>query len=98
MWFVAEESGRAIAAIVNMYYDDLGFVDELGVREAHRGRGLGEALLLRTFAAFHAAGQPRVSLGVDAGNATGATQLYEKTGMHQAHRADLYEKVIREPA
>jgi GNAT superfamily N-acetyltransferase len=96
LWYVAEEDGRAIGAVVNFYFDDLGWVDELGVRESERGRGLGRALLLRTFAGFYAAGQPRVALGVDAGNDTGATQLYDSVGMRQAHRLDLYEKVIRE--
>lgn len=98
LWFLAEEDGRAVGAVVNMFFDDLGWVDELGVRESARGRGIGEALLVRSFAAFHAAGQPRVALGVDGENATGATRLYERAGMRQTQRVDLYEKVMREGA
>ena len=98
LWMLAEENGQPIAAVVNMLYPDIGFVDELGVHEAHRGRGLGKLLLLKSFEAFRAAGQPRVSLAVDAGNETGATQLYENVGMKQVQRIDLYEKIMREPA
>ncbi|HVM70013.1 MAG TPA: GNAT family N-acetyltransferase, partial [Gaiellaceae bacterium] len=58
-----------------------GHVSLLGVRRPWRRRGLGEALLLHSFAAFRAAGYRRGTLGVDASSPTGATRLYERVGM-----------------
>ena len=50
---------------------------------AWRGSGLGEALLLHDVRASSTRrGTTRVTLGVDAENPTGATQLYERVGMH----------------
>jgi mycothiol synthase len=94
-WFLAISEGRPIGAVVSFFYDDIGWVDELGVLEDWRGRGIGRALLLESFASFWRAGQKRVGLGVDAANATGATQLYESAGMRVSHRVDLYEKALQ---
>jgi hypothetical protein len=43
---------------------------------------LGRALLRHTFAEFVSRGFRAVGLGVDAENATGAVQVYERAGMH----------------
>jgi mycothiol synthase len=59
-----------------------GWIGVLGVRRPWRRRGLGLALLRHTFALFFARGEPRVGLGVDAQNPSGATRLYERAGMH----------------
>ena len=40
-------------------------------------------------------GMPRVTLGVDAENPTGATQLYESVGMHVEQENVVYEKALR---
>ena len=61
------------------------------------GRGIGKALLLETFRAFEARRLDRVSLGVDAENASGATQLYVGIGMHEEERHDLYNLALRRP-
>jgi ribosomal protein S18 acetylase RimI-like enzyme len=66
----------------------------MGVREAYRGRGIGKALLLASFRMFEERGSKRVSLGVDAGNATGATELYEKAGMRVEQRHELYQRPV----
>jgi mycothiol synthase len=50
------------------------------VRESERGRGLGKALLHHGFAEYARRGVERVGLKVDAGNPTGAPQLYERVG------------------
>ena len=71
-----------------------GWVRELGVRAAWRGRGNGRALLLHTFAIFARRGITHIALGVDMANETGATQLYEAVGMRVAFRHDLYEKRV----
>jgi mycothiol synthase len=73
---------------------DLGWVGNLGVRPAWRRRGLGLALLLHSFRAFHARGFRRVGLGVDGENTTGAVRLYERAGMRVARRWDQYEKAL----
>jgi hypothetical protein len=39
-------------------------------------------------------GQPRVRLGVDAQNPTGATRLYERAGMHVAYEAAAFKKEL----
>ena len=72
-----------------------GWVGSLGVRRPWRKRGLGEALLLHSFAEFYKRGTKTIGLGVDAQNPTGATRLYQKAGMHVASEAVIYEKELR---
>jgi mycothiol synthase len=71
-----------------------GWVGGLGVRRPWRRRGLGLALLLRSFGQFYARGERRVSLAVDSQSATGATRLYERAGMSVSFEAVLYEKEL----
>jgi ribosomal protein S18 acetylase RimI-like enzyme len=69
-------------------------VGAIGVRKQWRRRGLGLALLLHAFGEFYRRGQPRIGLGVDAQNPTGATRLYERAGMHVAYEAIAFEKAL----
>jgi mycothiol synthase len=57
-----------------------GYVGQLGVRPAWRGRGLGSALLGRALVAYREEGYDRAGLDVDTENATGALGLYERHG------------------
>ena len=59
----------------------------------YRGRGIGSAILHRTFRALAARGQRRVMLTVNAENLTGATGAYERAGMRVVNRWDLWERV-----
>ena len=68
----------------------------LGVRRAWRRQGLGEALLLRSFAAFRQRGLTRGTLGVDASSVTGATRLYERAGMRVYRDTVFLERAVRE--
>jgi mycothiol synthase len=68
------------------------FVGILGVRTPWRGRGLGRALLLHGLGALYDHGRRRVALGVDAGNETGALELYHSVGMRVASQDDVYER------
>jgi mycothiol synthase len=68
-----------------------GWVSVLGVLPAHRGHGLGTALLVTAFAEFRRRGTTRASLGVDAENTTGAVRLYERAGMTVAERQEIWE-------
>ena len=65
---------------------------------ASRGRGVGAALLRRSFAMFAGRGIRRVVLAVDAENATGATALYERVGMRVVSRFDWWERRWAFPA
>ena len=71
---------------------EMGWVAAVGVRAGWRRRGLGLALLHHAFGEFWRRGERIVGLGVDAGNATGATRLYERAGMRVAFEAVVYER------
>ncbi|MCZ3389236.1 MAG: GNAT family N-acetyltransferase [Actinomycetia bacterium] len=65
----------------------VGFVRSVGVQKRIRGRGIARALLLSAFADYRDRGRTAVQLGVDTGNVTGATRLYESVGMTSLHTA-----------
>lgn len=95
LWFLVRE-GDEIAGVIRNDPDRNGggYVASVGVQRAWRGKGVGRALLLRTFAEFHSRGVPRVTLGVDAQSSTGATKLYESVGMTVENAAVVYEKAL----
>jgi mycothiol synthase len=95
LWFLIRD-GDEVAAVVRNDPDRNGggYVAAIGVQRAWRGKGLGRALLLRTFAEFYARGVPRVTLGVDAESPTAATKLYESVGMIVEDAAVVYEKAL----
>ncbi|MCH1640428.1 GNAT family N-acetyltransferase [Paenibacillus timonensis] len=97
-WHLARDTEGAVAgfALCRMS-EDLLFIEHLGVRRPHRGRGLALALLQNVFASSYQAGQTHVSLGVDAANPTGAYRLYEKVGMKPDYEISIYEKLIPVP-
>jgi mycothiol synthase len=93
LWFVVRDGGEIAAAVRNdPDRNGGGYVGIIGVRRAWRGRGLGKALLHRTFGEFWRRGVTRVSLDVDAESPTGATKLYESVGMHVEGSMVVYEK------
>jgi mycothiol synthase len=75
--------------------DGRGWVHSLGVRKPWRGQGVAKGLLHIAFAEFARRGIRDVSLDVDADNATGATELYRRVGMHVARQFDAYGKQLR---
>jgi ribosomal protein S18 acetylase RimI-like enzyme len=87
--FVAEQDG-AVAGIAQCWRE--GFVKDLAVRPAFRGRGLGEALLRMVFAEFARRGIAQVRLKVDADNPTGAVRLYRRVGMDELRRYAIYAR------
>ena len=95
LWFVVKDAGE-IAAFILCWAKRFGgpHVGLVGVRETWRRRGLGLALLHHAFGEFHRRGERRVGLGVDAENATGATLLYERAGMHVRFEEVVYEKEL----
>ena len=78
VWFLAEAGAELVGACLCWAE---GWVKDVGVRPAWRGRGLGEALLREAFAEFHRRGLATVGLKVDSDNPTGAVRLYERVGM-----------------
>jgi ribosomal protein S18 acetylase RimI-like enzyme len=96
LWFVIRDGGEIAAAARNeANRNGGGYVGAIGVRRPHRGKGYAKALLLHTFGEFYDRGMPRVTLGVDAENPTGATHLYERVGMHVELEVVVYEKALR---
>jgi mycothiol synthase len=92
--YLVREGDEVVAAEINAFRFGYGWIGSIGTRRQWRGRGLGRALLLAAFGEFHRRGECRIGLAVDAGNETGATQLYEGVGMRIAWQADVYEKRV----
>jgi mycothiol synthase len=80
---------EVVGAALLTYDADKGWVDQLAVARAHRGRGLGRALLVHAFGVTWRRGGRRCGLGTD--SRTGARGLYEHVGMHV--RKTYYEYV-----
>ena len=95
LWFVAWDGDQVAGYSLCRYRGGIGFVGALGVVGPWRRRGLGMALLQRSFGEFYRRGMPTIGLGVDSQNSTGATRLYERAGMHIASEFVLYEKELR---
>jgi mycothiol synthase len=95
IWFVVRD-GDELAAVTRNDANVAGggYVGAIGVRPAWRGKGLGKALLQRTFGEFWRRGTTRVTLDVDAQNATGAVRLYERVGMQIDTCGVAFEKAI----
>jgi ribosomal protein S18 acetylase RimI-like enzyme len=66
----------------------LGAIQNLGVMAAHRGRGLGTALLLQALQGFRRAGLGRAFLEVTAQNEA-AVRLYQRLGFRR--RKTIYK-------
>ena len=62
---------------------------------AHRGLGLGRALLLEGMRALRRRGCTHLMLGVDSDNPTGALRLYESVGFREWRTSVAFRKVLR---
>ncbi|HVT20507.1 MAG TPA: GNAT family N-acetyltransferase [Mycobacteriales bacterium] len=91
LWWLADVDGVPAAGLMATMSRTGGYVDTLGTLREYRGSGLGRALLLTSFAEFHARGCRKVMLGVDADNHTGAVELYQSLGMSAVVEGLLYE-------
>ncbi len=85
LWVVVEVDGvirgHAIGRAKERGGRSEGYVSELGVRPAWRGRGIAQGLLRHLFAEFDRRGLDRAALDVDADNTTSALRLYRSVGM-----------------
>jgi mycothiol synthase len=95
LWMIAWDGDQIAGFSQNRYRGGIGWIGTLGVRRPWRKHGLGEALLLHSFAEFYERGMKTIGLGVDAQNPTGATRLYQKVGMHAVSEFVFYEKELR---
>jgi mycothiol synthase len=90
--WLATVDGEPVAGLYGVQpSESLGYLDALGTLREFRGRGLGRALLLTSFAEFYRRGLRRAALGVDATNPTGALELYQSVGMQAEHNGMRYE-------
>jgi ribosomal protein S18 acetylase RimI-like enzyme len=89
---VVFDGGEVAGAVTFMPTSGSGWIEEVGVREPWRGRGLGTLLLRHAFASLAETGLHEVRLNVDADNGTGATRLYERVGMRVRREWLVYEK------
>jgi mycothiol synthase len=92
LWFLAYGEGKPVGVVIGRPNDELGWVNSLGVLKAWRRKGVGGALLRRSFASFRDMGCSRVGLMVDATNETRAVTLYERVGMRTKHVYVALEK------
>jgi mycothiol synthase len=72
-----------------------GWVELFGVQTAYRRRGLGSALLRRSFDVMRAHGFTAAELDVDSENTSNAVALYEGAGMRVDRKYLIYRKVLR---
>lgn len=92
LWLLARDGGRPVGVITASTAGDRGWVDYLAVSASHRGRGIGAALLRRSFAMLADRDVGRVLVSVDAQNPTGATGVYERVGMRIVNAWDQWER------
>ena len=94
LYLVAESGGEVVGVCLSQDLSDYGFVRQLAVERPFRGRGLGRALLLESFARHAARGLPQTQLGVDSDNASGAPRLYASAGMRVSEDFTRWEKQL----
>jgi len=98
LWYLAWEGERLVglllAAADSEEDPELGYVAWLGVRREARGRGLGEALLRRSFVKFYELGKLGAQLVVDSESSTGADRLYERVGMTAQPRFANWDRAL----
>jgi mycothiol synthase len=71
-----------------------GWVRDLGVAPAWRGRGLGMALLLDALRSFRSRGLTGAALDVDDVTIGAAVRLYERAGLRIVRRIDVVERLV----
>jgi mycothiol synthase len=96
LWFLARAGDELAGGSLCLVREDgAGWVNVLGVRTQYRGRGVGLALLRHSFCEFRRRGFTQAGLDVDSENPSGATRLYERSGLRVTRHSDAYRKVLR---
>jgi len=94
LWQLAFEGDELAGAALGFGQTGLGWILDLAVAPKWRKRGLGLALLQRSFRELYRGGFTQIGLEVDSENETGATRLYERAGMRVTRRYATFEKPI----
>jgi ribosomal protein S18 acetylase RimI-like enzyme len=96
LWFLACDGNDIVGVALNACNKSrtVGIVDHLGVLRTYRKRGIGEALMLASFAAFYRRGMTSIKLNVEADSPTNAPRLYERLGMKTVQQYHIYTKSI----
>ena len=98
LWYLAWEGERLVGMLLSAAESEedpeLGYVGLLGVRREARGRGIGEALLRRSFVTFYELGKQGAQLVVDSESSTGADRLYERVGMTAQPRFANWDRAL----
>jgi len=98
-WFLAWSNDEVAGALIGqpraVQDPAFGYIEQLGVRRAHRGRGVGEALLRTSFCHLYESGRGGALLHVDSDSPTGADRLYERVGMTAIPQFATWEKELR---
>jgi mycothiol synthase len=98
LWFLAWEGERLVGMLLSAADSEedpeLGYVGLLGVRREARRRGIGEALLRRSFVTFYELGKQGAQLVVDSESSTGADRLYERVGMTAQPRFANWDRTL----
>ncbi len=93
LWFLAYHKEELIGVTLCFEYPLYGWVRQLGVSTAWRGKGIGSALLEHCFGVFYQRRFITVGLGVAADNPN-AYQLYERVGMKRERHYAEYCKTL----
>lgn len=102
LWQVAWEGDQIVGMVLNYvevpenekYNYKRGYTENISVRKPWRGRGIAQALLVKSMKMFREMGFDHTALGVDTENATGAYHLYEKVGYRVVRSTAVYRKQI----
>jgi mycothiol synthase len=91
---VAVWGGRPVGVVLSIDDPDAadGYIEQVAVNEAHRGRGIARTLLRHAFRAFHHRGRRSCILWTH--SATGALPLYERAGMTVRRSSTVYKKQL----
>lgn len=98
LWFRAMDGDEVAGAIVGRPRSsedpNAAWVQDLAVRRPWRRRGIALALLQHELGVLYRRGVRAAMLAVDAESPTGATHLYERAGMREFRRIDVYVKAL----
>ncbi len=94
LWYLASLQGEPAGALVARLEAAEGSIALLGTREQLRGRGVATALLLAAFDDLERRGAARVTLDVDAGNATSAYLVYRRVGMRVQFDSEQWRRAL----
>jgi ribosomal protein S18 acetylase RimI-like enzyme len=93
---VATSEGLIVGFLISRRWDaeHAGYASILAVHPEHQRRGIGGALLADAFAAYARAGLREAQLSVASDNPR-ALRLYERLGMRERFRYEIYERPAR---